>query len=98
MVAAREAQGLENVSEKPTARKWRLYPTRLGPYPRMTPVHCHEAVLATSVAERALARSAERAVDDHFAQCALEDRELLIIELRDEQLRDTARVDRRGLC
>jgi hypothetical protein len=47
--------------------------------------------------KRALARSAERAVDDHFAQGALERRELLIIELRDEQLRDTARVGRRGL-
>jgi hypothetical protein len=47
---------------------------------------------------RALARSAERAVDDQFAQGALEDRELLIIELRDEQIRDTARVDRGGLC
>ena len=35
-------------------------------------------------ADRALARSAERAVDDHLAQGALEDRELLIIELRDE--------------
>jgi hypothetical protein len=34
-----------------------------------------------------LARSAERAVEDHFAQGALEDRELVIVELLDEQLR-----------
>jgi hypothetical protein len=54
--------------------------------------------LAKSVAEASLARSTERAVDDHLAQGALEDRELLIIELRDEQLRDTARMGRRGLC
>src|SRR5688572_13912680 len=40
---------------------------------------------------------AERAVDCDLAQGALEDLQLLIVELRDEQLRDTTRVDRRGL-
>ena len=42
--------------------------------------------------------STKRAVvDDDLAQSALENRELLIIELRDEQFRDAAQVDRSGL-
>ncbi len=41
--------------------------------------------------------SAEGTVDDDLVQSALQDGELLIIELRDEQLADAARVDRRGL-
>src|SRR6266705_4728315 len=40
--------------------------------------------------------SAKRAVDYDPAQSALEEGELLIIELGDEQLRDPAGVDRRG--
>jgi hypothetical protein len=41
--------------------------------------------------------SAKGAVDNDLVQRALEDGELLIIELGDEQLRDPAGVDRRGL-
>ena len=40
--------------------------------------------------------SAEGAVDDDLVQGALEEGELLIIELGDEQLRDPAGMDGRG--
>jgi hypothetical protein len=40
--------------------------------------------------------SAKGAVDDDLVQGAIEEVELLIIELGDEQLRDPARVDRDG--
>jgi hypothetical protein len=46
----------------------------------------------------ALARiSAERAVDDDFVESALEDGELLFIQLRDEHFRDGPEMDRSGL-
>ena len=41
--------------------------------------------------------SAKGAVDNDLVQSALEEGELLIIELGDEQLRDPAGVDGRGL-
>jgi hypothetical protein len=41
--------------------------------------------------------SAKRAVHADFVQSAPQSGELLIIELRDEQLRDTAYVNRSGL-
>src|SRR6266571_1424907 len=41
--------------------------------------------------------SAERAVDGDFVESVLENGELLIVELREEQLRDPAQVDGSGL-
>src|SRR5437899_5773416 len=41
--------------------------------------------------------SAKRAVDGDLVQSVLESGELLIVELRDEQFRDPAQVDRSGL-
>jgi hypothetical protein len=46
---------------------------------------------------RRLGLSAKRAVNADFVQSALESGEFLIIELRDEQLRDTAHVNRSGV-
>src|SRR2546428_11411258 len=40
---------------------------------------------------------AKRAVDGDFVQSALEHGELLLVEVRDEQFRDPAQVDRSGL-
>src|SRR5258708_19264162 len=40
---------------------------------------------------------AERAVDDHLFQCALEHGELLVVQLRREQLGDCTQMDRYGL-
>src|SRR2546429_6501805 len=44
-----------------------------------------------------VSRSAERAVDGDLVESVLEDGELLIVELREEQVRDPAQVDRSGL-
>src|SRR5438105_4261666 len=41
--------------------------------------------------------SAERAVDGDLVESLPEDGELLIVELREEQVRDSAQVDRGGL-
>jgi hypothetical protein len=41
--------------------------------------------------------SAKRAVEGDLVQCTLENGKLFIIELRDEQVRDPAQVNRRGL-
>src|SRR5260370_7467542 len=40
---------------------------------------------------------AERAVDDHLFQCALEHGELLVVQLRREELGDCTQMDRYGL-
>jgi hypothetical protein len=40
--------------------------------------------------------SAEGAVDDDFSQSGLEDGEFVVVELLDEQLRHTAKMDRHG--
>src|SRR3989454_9241839 len=44
-----------------------------------------------------VSRSAERAVDGDLVESVLEDVELLIVELREEQVRDPAQVDRSSL-
>src|SRR6266545_7400972 len=42
-------------------------------------------------------RSAERAVDGDLVESVLEDGELVIVELREEQVRDPAQMDRSSL-
>src|SRR2546423_7720787 len=44
-----------------------------------------------------VSRSAERTVDGDLVESVLEDGELLIVELREEQIRDPAQVDRSSL-
>ena len=44
-----------------------------------------------------VSRSAERAVDGDLVESVLEDGELVIVELREEQVRDPAQMDRSSL-